>query len=410
MRSEFSGYYRPTPQEFDRLWKRAIFVLDTNVLLNLYRYSNDTCQRLIDVLNSYKTRLWIPHQVAKEFHKNRLVVISDQASECERIRGMLEEQKKKIETGLAAYNRYGRFEINKDTLDAAFQSTLNSIVALETSQPNFLENDPVLESVTELYDHRVGMPYDEQKFSEICKLGEQRYARQIPPGFMDAKQKEGEEKYGDLVAWQQILDHSKLTNLPIILVTEDSKDDWWWRLHGKTIGPRPELVKEMRDVSGNDFYMYKTAQFIQTANSYLPTQISEKAIEEVQSLSREANVTKRLLSKLQEEEAFLAVRIRDLLATKNALEEQKTSLNRRLKDFDEVRDPYDGLLQSMDPNDRRWAHERATLLEEYSKVNIERQSVKEELMRLLSEVSNLSSKQKQTSRRVIRSSGERGLE
>ena len=163
-------------------------------------------------------------------------------------------------------------------------------------------------------------------------------------------------------------------------------------------------------MSGNDFYMYKTAQFIQTANSYLPTQISEKAIEEVQSLSREANVTKRLLSKLQEEEAFLAVRIRDLLATKNALEEQKTSLNRRLKDFDEVRDPYDGLLQSMDPNDRRWAHERATLLEEYSKVNIERQSVKEELMRLLSEVSNLSSKQKQTSRRVIRSSGERGLE
>jgi hypothetical protein len=33
MRDLFSEYYRPTDEEFSRLWQDAIFVFDTNVLL-----------------------------------------------------------------------------------------------------------------------------------------------------------------------------------------------------------------------------------------------------------------------------------------------------------------------------------------------------------------------------------------
>ena len=42
MRKTFPGYYRPTEAEFRRLWDKCIFVLDANVLLNLYRYSEET--------------------------------------------------------------------------------------------------------------------------------------------------------------------------------------------------------------------------------------------------------------------------------------------------------------------------------------------------------------------------------
>lgn len=36
MRDLFPGFYRPSEEEFHRVWQEGIFVLDTNVLLNLY--------------------------------------------------------------------------------------------------------------------------------------------------------------------------------------------------------------------------------------------------------------------------------------------------------------------------------------------------------------------------------------
>ena len=42
MKDSFPGYYRPTENEFAEMWESCLFVLDANVLLNLYRYSVDT--------------------------------------------------------------------------------------------------------------------------------------------------------------------------------------------------------------------------------------------------------------------------------------------------------------------------------------------------------------------------------
>ena len=39
MREKFPGYYRPTAEEFDELWRSALIVPDANVLLSLYRLS-----------------------------------------------------------------------------------------------------------------------------------------------------------------------------------------------------------------------------------------------------------------------------------------------------------------------------------------------------------------------------------
>jgi hypothetical protein len=36
MRSVFVGHFRPTQDEFAQLWDECIFVIDANVLLNLY--------------------------------------------------------------------------------------------------------------------------------------------------------------------------------------------------------------------------------------------------------------------------------------------------------------------------------------------------------------------------------------
>ena len=68
MRDQYFEYYKPSEEELKRYWKECIFVLDANVLLDLYRYSEESRNELLRILVAYKDRLWIPAQVALEFH------------------------------------------------------------------------------------------------------------------------------------------------------------------------------------------------------------------------------------------------------------------------------------------------------------------------------------------------------
>ncbi|OAV72243.1 hypothetical protein Barb4_00031 [Bacteroidales bacterium Barb4] len=83
MKSKFTGYYKPTEVEFKELWENALFVLDTNVLLDLFRYSENAVNALFKAIETLKDRIWIPYKVAFEYHKDLNSVISAQAKNIE---------------------------------------------------------------------------------------------------------------------------------------------------------------------------------------------------------------------------------------------------------------------------------------------------------------------------------------
>jgi hypothetical protein len=85
MRDLFRGYYKPTPEELAELWEKCIFSFDANILLHIYSYTPETRERFFEILNRLNERIWIPHQVAYEYQKNRLYVISDQVKVYEEI-------------------------------------------------------------------------------------------------------------------------------------------------------------------------------------------------------------------------------------------------------------------------------------------------------------------------------------
>jgi hypothetical protein len=78
MRDVYVGYYPPSEEGFKRLWQQGTIVLDTNVLLNLYRVSQATRDEVFAVLRKLEGRLWLPYQVGLEFHQRRLTVINEQ--------------------------------------------------------------------------------------------------------------------------------------------------------------------------------------------------------------------------------------------------------------------------------------------------------------------------------------------
>ena len=77
MKNKIFEYIEPTTAEKAELWNNAVFVFDTNALLNLYRYSKNTRNEVISALEENKEKIWIPYQVAYEFMKNRCDVINE---------------------------------------------------------------------------------------------------------------------------------------------------------------------------------------------------------------------------------------------------------------------------------------------------------------------------------------------
>lgn len=57
MRSTIQEYLSYSDEEKQDLWNHATFVFDTNVFLNLYRYTDKTRKLLLLALNQLKDRL-----------------------------------------------------------------------------------------------------------------------------------------------------------------------------------------------------------------------------------------------------------------------------------------------------------------------------------------------------------------
>src|SRR5687768_480826 len=93
MKNVFPGYYSLSEKELKKLWKECTFIVDTNVLLNLYRYQKETSDELLKVLRKLSDRLWIPFQVGLEYQENRLNVINEQVDMYHRVMDVLDKTK-----------------------------------------------------------------------------------------------------------------------------------------------------------------------------------------------------------------------------------------------------------------------------------------------------------------------------
>jgi hypothetical protein len=149
-------------------------------------------------------------------------------------------------------------------------------------------NDPIRDKIDCLFESRVGLPYETDRLQAYYEKAKLRYSLKIPPGFEDVK-KEGNNKYGDYIGWEQMLDYAKTQGRPIIFVTKDQRPDWWRSESGETIGPHPELVREMKTVGTVDYYSYSSKTFVEHAANYLQTQISPDSYEDIERSDRDDN-------------------------------------------------------------------------------------------------------------------------
>ncbi len=283
MKSTFKEYHQYTKQEFKTLWKNCLFVFDTNTLLNMYRYSRETVVAYFKVLTKLKEnkQLWIPYQVGYEFYEERINVISEYERSYDAILSVLENATNKIKTKYKHHPFLDLKRINQE-IEEGLSSTEAAINKAKGEHPKWLENDEMLEKISELFKGNVGENYDEAKLCEIKKEGTERYDKKIPPGFKDDK-KDDNKKFGDLILWYQIIDKANESKKPIVFISGDVKEDWWLEKNGKRLMPLPQLRKEMYEKANVDFHIYTADRFLEL-NETDENKIDERTIREVRRI------------------------------------------------------------------------------------------------------------------------------
>ena len=315
--------------DFKSIWKKGVFIFDSNVLLDLYRLPVSAREDLFNVFQNekFKDRIWIGFQVLLEFLNNRLEVISDQKNKFNQVKKLVKSSISEYEesnntlkkelNNLKLAQRHSLIEPEKYIKDENFNNSknfLNEFIEyldkLEEKQFDVNEDDNIKEKVLDIFENNVGISFDQESLENIYKEGEERYKSEIPPGYMDRTKKgvypyENKSfirKYGDLLLWKEIIEKCKKEKIEYaVLVTGDIKEDWWQKKRGKKLGARMELLNEIYSQATDldTFYMYDTSTFLQYAKQEIDENIKDSSITETKELIELSNI-ERLTSKKEE--------------------------------------------------------------------------------------------------------------
>lgn len=291
MKNRFAEYYKPTEAEVQDLWNTATIVFDTNVLLDLYRYDATTRDEVIQIITFYKERLWIPYQVGWEFHRNRKVVIKQNAEAYDRMKNeFCNKIDELLNNAEAMANNHPLLNISEiKRRSKTFKSAVEKSLLLQKKSHPVIDdtNDVVLNTITELFEGRTGENFSEEDLCKIYSEGEKRYAHKVPPGYRDRKDKKScppQELYGDLILWKQIIKWSAEQSVDIILVSSEEKEDWWNIADDETKSPKVEMLKEFIEQTHRKVLIYSRTAFLENAKKNKDVKVSQRTIKEVEKV------------------------------------------------------------------------------------------------------------------------------
>lgn len=294
----FESYMPTSEDDLRRVFSTGLVALDTNALLNLYRYTEQARHDLLAAMDRVGEQLWIPRQAVEEFWLNRETVLSDLRGTTSAI-GDLEALESKSSERLASWAR--RVSLPRDRLQA-LQGELSlgfraAITAIESSADRDgavraiqdPASDTVLSELERALRGRVGPPLSDEAYGIALEEARRRADAGIPPGYRDrgkAKSTDGNRDAGDYLIWEQLLLEAERRDTDVLLVTGDVKDDWWRRERGELRGPRVELARELRHRTGRALLMLTPDRFLTAARTLLGVRVHDESVRTAEQIGR----------------------------------------------------------------------------------------------------------------------------
>ncbi|WP_053225233.1 PIN-like domain-containing protein [Pseudomonas helleri] len=320
MKSLFKSFTPPSDDAIQTAWKsdETIFVFDTNVLLNLYGFEQQTRKDFFAAVQKIEDKVWIPFHEGLEFHNQRLNIISREKKIFQDLKSKPEQLLSNLKTELSGHQLQKKFpkiqELSQQlilSIESAINEFKKKVDPWDKKQPDVRSHDEVLQKIYSITEGRVGPPPKDQKWlDELYLEGKNRYEKRIPPGFKDTGKDSAtgskpmfyhnnltyERKFGDLIIWRQITEHASTPLIKnVFFITDDTKEDWWEIMKSsgsKIIGPLEALRSEIYNDSAVEFFhMYSTSDFLNNAQKALNVKLHDSSIKDAIK-----NQTQRLMN------------------------------------------------------------------------------------------------------------------
>ncbi|WP_102692356.1 PIN-like domain-containing protein [Rummeliibacillus pycnus] len=217
-----------------------VIVCDTNVFLGLYRHSPDYANFALECLREIEEYIVLPYTAKIEYYRNHKSQFKNRQDSMERsvtnTLNLVELQRTKLKNSYALSTRHfpeaDKFENEIDQKYNELKTMLTDYFD-DRSVLTFIgettwTSDKVEELVKELEsNNQIMNDFTRDEIYTICEEGKKRYKASTPPGYGDAKDKDGIQKYSDLILWKEVIRYAKERQKNIIFVTDDVKPDWW---------------------------------------------------------------------------------------------------------------------------------------------------------------------------------------
>lgn len=212
-----------TLEEFQRMRATEhLIVLDTTILLELYRKPANISLDIIKAFKEVVDRIYVPRQVYDEYIRNYQKVSGDARNKYQKVgtelSPLLTKLQEKITSRTTEYRKHDYTDITKlqNDLGEKIEEIRNILEDYENGHrkeiernKDFLRYDKVKEFVDLLMEQgNVGMSIPFSKKLLILQEGKIRFENLIPPGYEDYK-KDGVARCGDLFIWKNIIDVAK---------------------------------------------------------------------------------------------------------------------------------------------------------------------------------------------------------
>lgn len=285
----FEDYRTPTSDDYKNTLTNGMVVFDANVLLHLYRFNSTTRADLIKVMQSLGDSLWIPHQVMREFWRNRESVIDQLGETPKASLDKLNKAHQDAGDAVRAWsNRISLPEGERDglltKLNGAFQAVRHTISEQTTANahPHDTNDDAIVTTLNSIFAGRKGSALPAEDHEAAVAEAERRIAAKEPPGYLDQEKASPDERAGDYLVWKQVLLEAERRQCDVLLVTSDAKDDWWRRTKGQLRGPRLELMAEFRRCTGHRLFMIQPSELIRRADSLTDVHVNPKSADDIE--------------------------------------------------------------------------------------------------------------------------------
>lgn len=310
MKDMFAGFYQPSNDELHLIWNKCTFVVDSNVLLSLHRRSQTEQEEILQTIEKVSDRVWVSYQSALDYQRYQVLVKGAEEKKYAQAVDEIRKLKAKLRQIIKPFSSYTAENSNVNPLnlinhsDDFFDGLTKELTILTPLALKGLDDPSLSNRIDKLFKGKVGSPpKNQEELNKSYELANKRYKNRVPPGYLDAQKSSTSYSYGgliydagysDYISWDQMIKYALLENKEnIIFVTDDIKMDWWHVSNGKRIGPRPELVDEIRvKANVNGFHMYDTEQFIESISNYMNSPLNK-------------NLAKKL--KLEKAEQFLNI-------------------------------------------------------------------------------------------------------